>query len=197
MKGFTMRRGLAVLAFLACTMMVSAASAFVAVRYPLTRLGTYWTTVQSYDSTGGAMVGAEALIYNSGDSSWIGDLVYISAKNQVKHDTILANYSKVAGVVIGGQRTAMQTYADSASVGTLAATAGQKVILAVRGRVWMTMDTTAGIAPGTLVVPSDRQGMRGRFKGKTTIVDTAYRVIGRLPDSGVTNTKRLVNLSIK
>jgi hypothetical protein len=185
------------LAFVLTVAMTSAVTMAVGQLYPAVRIGAYWTTNIAFDSTNVGAVGGQVLPYLSGDSSWIGDVVYISAKNTIKHDTILTNYNNVAGVVVGGTRTSMQATADSGSVGSLAATNGQRVLVLTKGRAWVTLDTQPGAPPGTLMFPSNRQGQRGRVVKRTTAIDTFYRALGRIVDTGVLGTKRLINVSIK
>lgn len=173
-------------------------AAVVAPTYPMVRLGSYWTSVQAFDSTNIGVSGGQVLTYLAGDSEFVGSVAYISAKNTVKMDTILTHYNNVAGVVIGGSRTSFQGLPDSASVGTLAAIAGQRVFVLIQGRTWVTLDTVGtGISPGSMMIPSNKQGMRGRVAAKTTAIDSFYRALGKIVDTGVVNTKRLINVSIK
>lgn len=186
---------LAVLALFVCA---TAFTAVVATLYPVARIATFWTSNQAFDSTNIGVVGGQVITYLAGDSEWVGRVVYVSAKNTVKHDTILTNYNKVAGVVVGGTRTSNQAYPDSASVGTLAAVSGQRVFVLIQGRAWVTIDTVGtGISPGQVMIPSNKQGMRGRVAAKTTAIDSFYRAVGKLVDTGVVNTKRLINVNIK
>jgi hypothetical protein len=167
-------------------------------KYSIQLIGTFWNTSQRLDSAGsGGQIGGKVVSYVAGDSEFVGSVVYIFAKNTTKLDTILTNYNKVAGVVMGGARTSFNGYADSASVGTLAATVGQVVYVLVNGRAWVTVDTQAGIAPGSEIIPSNRQGQRGRVAAKTTAIDSFYRAIGRIVDTGVIGTKRVANINIR
>ena len=162
------------------------------------RIGPFYTTVTPFDSTNIGAVGGRVVTYLAGDSEFVGSLVYVSAKNTTKLDTVLTHYNNTAGVVVGGSRTGMRGSTDSSDVGTLVAIAGQRVLVATQGRVWVTVDTVGtGIAPGTAVIPSNKQGMRGRVAARTTIIDTFNRIVGRLVDTGVVNTKRLINLNVK
>lgn len=191
-----LRGALAVLGLVLAT----AAVAFVAAqpKYSIAGLATYWNTIQRQDSAGsGGQVGGKVITYVAGDSEFIGSVVYMFAKNTTKLDTVLTNYNKVVGVVVGGQRQSGQAFADSASVGTLAATSGQFVIVLTQGRAWVTVDTQAGITPGAVIIPSNRQGQRGRVAAKTTAIDSFYRAIGRIVDTGVIGTKRLANINIR
>lgn len=193
-----MNRALKSFAILAAFVCSVSATAYVATLYPIARIATFWTSNQNFDSTNIGVSGGMVTTYLAGDSEWIGRVVYISAKNTVKEDTILTNYNKVAGVVIGGTRTSNQGYPDSASVGTLAAITGQRVYVLYQGRAWVTVDTVGtGISPGSVMIPSNKQGMRGRVAAKTTAIDSFYRAVGKLVDTGVVNTKRLINVNIK
>lgn len=175
-----------------------AAVTFVAQpKYNTTLIGTYWATSQRFDSTKGGGIGCRVEVYNAGDSEWVGDLTYLSAINTVKHDTVLANYNSIAGIVVGGQRLGMLSYADSTSVGTLAATSGQRVIICYDGRAWTTHDTTATTLPGTQIIPSNRQGQRGRYGSRTTAVDTFNRIFGKGLDTGLTARRTLVRITVR
>ncbi len=176
------------------TAFVDATIAFTNVQ----RIGPFYTTAAPFDSTNIGAVGGRVITFLAGDSEFVGSVVYVAAKNTTKLDTVLTHYNNTAGVVVGGSRNNMRGSTDSSDVGTLAAIAGQRVLVATQGRVWVTVDTVGtGIAPGTAVIPSNKQGMRGRVAARTTVIDTFNRIIGRLVDTGVVNTKRLINLNVK
>ncbi len=178
-------------------MALSAFAVFTGTYYNVARIGPYFITNYPFDSTNMGNTGGQVVTYLSGDTEYIGQVVYISAKNTVKHDTVATHYNALAGVVVGGTQTNMQASGDSASVGDTASFIGGRVLVLVTGRAWVKTDTTAAFSPGTMVVPSNRSGQAGKVQARTTAIDTFFRSVGRIVDSGVTNTKRLINVKVK
>src|SRR5262245_30918439 len=181
-----------------------ATSAFTSAYFAYTnvaKIGPFYTTSHAFDSLKSRQVGGAVVTHTvaASESVSVGDVVYITGTAMtIKRDTILANYTRIAGVVVGGQRTNMQGAIDSTNVGTLAATGGQKALVLVRGRAWVTVDTiTGGISAGSTLIPSNRQGQRGRVTAKTTAIDSFYRKVGQIPDSGVAGRRAVVNVNIK
>jgi len=170
-------------------------NAFVTT-YPLIRTGPAVTTTLPFDSTTGGQAGCiQSRIFNANDSLRVGQVTYFTAKNKVDASATLANYNAIAGVVIGGARTSMATTFAIADTSTLAATANQRVILCITGRLYVLVDTvTGGIAPGKQIIPSL---VKGRVKERSTAIDTFYRVFGKMVDTGVRNSVALAQIAIR
>lgn len=169
-------------------------SAIGGTYYNVARIGPYFTTTSAFDSATGGAAGGMVRTYLSGDTEYVGNVVYLSAANTVSHSATLANYNKVMGIVVGGTKTNMRASGDSASVGDTASFIGGRVIVLVKGRAWVYLDTGAGIAPGTEILASAKAGMGGRLTGRTTAIDSFYRIVGEVVDSGVSGTKQLANI---
>jgi len=193
-KGLLLSLGLAGVLTLAAFSTPPAFLTTVVVRV----LGPWYTSPMPFDSSAINQVGGHVQFYLAGDSCWIGQIVFISAKNTVKPGTTLANYNTVAGVVVGGTRTSMQASVAVADTFTLAATANQRVIVMDVGRFWV-LDSGGGKSPGTLVRPTAASAIHsgGRMASATTAIDTNYRVIGRLVDTSVSGKAALVQIHVK
>lgn len=183
-----MKKTLAILTF---AVVLVAAAAYRSVQ----RIGPFFTSTVNFDSTAGGQVGGEVRTYLAADSLRIGDVVYISAANTVAKSATLANYNTLAGVVVGGARQNMNASIDTAGVSVLAATANQRVVVLRRGRTYVTNDANATLSAGALVIPSDATA--GRVEVKTSAIDTAYRVVGRVPIGGAVNTKVLIDVNVR
>lgn len=141
--------------------------------------------------------GGVAEAYKAGDSARMGRVMYFSAANEVKSSVTLANYNTLAGVVCGGARTSMKCLRNLTDTSTLVATSGQKVLLIVRGRYYVLLDTASGISPGTAIIPGSCSTCAGRARGRTTALDTFYRVFGKILDTGVTNKAVLADIRVR
>lgn len=186
--------GLFVLAFLA----VSGFAIVTGTYQNVTRIGPFMMSTFAFDSNAIGQVGNPGTnVYIAGESLFVCRSVYLSARNTVKNDSTIASYNKAMGIVIGGTRTSMQASTDSLGCADLAATVGQRVLVLSIGRTWVVMDTQAGVAPGTLIMTSSKPGMRGRMMAKTTPIDSLYRVMGRIIDSGALGRRVLAHINVK
>jgi len=160
------------------------------------RIGPHWTSSAAWDSAAGNQAGARVVYALAADSVKIGDVVYWSSGNHVNKSATLADYNTIAGVVVGGARQSMKTSYVAADVGTLAATANQRVVIAKEGRVWLANDTVAaGVAAGSRVSPSIY--VAGKVKNPTTAIDTAGRVFGRFVMAGALSSTVLADIIVK
>lgn len=167
MERFSIRRGLALAAFVAVVVIgsIGAASfrsnatggtsmiAGSAIRF----IGPFYSTQLSFDSTNGGQVGGEVKIYIAADTLRIGEVVYESANNTVNKSATAGNHDKVMGVVIGGRSTAMDCSLLAADVGTIAALPNRPVVLLRRGRTYVRVDSitaTDTVHAGESIKPS-------------------------------------------
>src|SRR5678810_561659 len=89
-------------------MSVSAFTILTTTYKQVKTLGPYYNTTEKYSASLGGQAGGEVRIFLNGvDTLIVGDVVYISANNTVRKSATLANYNKVAGVVVGGTKTNM------------------------------------------------------------------------------------------
>lgn len=186
-----------IIAILGLVVAVTAFAAVTTTYRSVQRLGPYYSSIMGYDtSLAGGAVGGEVRIYKNGtDTLIVGDVVYLSARNTVLKSATLANYNTIIGVVVGGQKTNMQAVVTKPASTDTAATSGQNVLVMSHGRTWIWADTTtAGIAPGTKVIPSL---VAGKAKARTTAIDSFYRIFATVIDSGVRNTATLALISVK
>lgn len=146
------------------------ATAFVTTTMPLTKFGPFYTSQLAFDSLTGGQAGGQVRVYLANDSLTIGDYVYDSTTNKVAKSATLVSYNKAVGFVVGGARTSMRPSVASADVGTLAATANQRVIVLMCGRAWV--KTADSVYPGDQLIPG---AVAGRLKRRTTAIDTFTR----------------------
>lgn len=170
-------------------------SAFVTVAN-VSRIGPHFTSTAAWDSVTGAQAGGRVEYALATDSVKIGDVVYWASANHVNKSTTLADYNAIAGVVVGGARQSMRTSYVSADVGTLAATAQQRVIILKAGRAWVANDTVvAGLSAGDRISPSIY--VAGKVKAPTTAIDTAGRVFGRVVTAAAASATVLADINVK
>jgi hypothetical protein len=184
---------------------VAGASILVTTFQPIQRLGPYFTSTVGYDTGNGGMVGGQVHFYRAGtgtgETLFVGDVVYDSEAstnpqgNTVFKSATLASYSRIAGVVVGGTFTNMRAVTSAPGATDTAAFVGQTVAVLQCGRTWIKVDAAAGLAPGTLIIPSTTTA--GKVKGTLSLPDTFYRTIGRLVDTGIVSTSVLANVCIK
>lgn len=187
------RRTLFMLAMIVAT---SAFTALVTTYRPVQRIGPYFGSSNAYSSTTGGQVGGYVEIYkDTVDTMFVGEVVYLVKKNVVTKNATLANYNTLVGVVVGGTKTNMQGVTSAPGATDTAALANQNVLVLRYGRTWVRVDTvTAGIPAGALIIPSL---VAGKVKAKSTAIDTAYRVIGRMLDTGIASTQVLALINVK
>lgn len=176
---------------LALVMAVAVTAAFVTTR-SVQRMGPFYTSTVNWDSTTGSQVGGEVRIFLAADSLKIGDVVYVSAANKVAKSTTLANYNTLAGVVVGGARHTMFASVASADVGTLTATANQRVLVLKQGRAWVANDGSTTLTYGASIIPSD--SVAGKVEVRGAALDSMHRVIGRVPIGGAGTVLADVNV---
>lgn len=181
MERFSIRRGLAVAAFVAVAVIgsIGAASfrsnatggtsmiAGSAIRF----IGPFYSTQLSFDSTNGGQVGGEVRIYLATDTLRIGDVAVYTGNNTVNKSSTGSAHEKVMGVVVGGRSTSMDCSLLSADVGTIAALPGRPVVLLRRGRTYVRVDTvtaTDTVHAGDRIKPST--GIAGRVKPATSSI---------------------------
>lgn len=159
------------------------------------RIGPHYTSSAAWDSAAGNQAGGRVVYALAADSEKIGDVVYWSGNNAVSKSATLANYNAIAGVVVGGARQSMRPSYVAADVGTLAATANQRIIILKEGRAWVQNDTvTGGITAGTRIIPSL---VAGKIKAASTAIDSAGRVLGRIVVGGAASTTVLADVVVK
>ena len=193
-----MRKLLPLVLMIIATASVTAGAMFFTTSYSQVQtIGPYTTSKIKSDTATGGAAGGDIRIYKNGvDTLIVGDVVYISANNTVRKSTTLANYSTIAGVVVGGTSTNMAAVTSTpAATDTAAKGATAKVLVMARGRTWVRIDAAAGIAPGSLLLPSTT--VAGKVKGFGTAIDTFYRSVGRLIDTGIVSTQVLAHISVK
>jgi|SRR5678809_221714 len=185
------------LGLLLFVMAVGAFTAFTTTYKQVKTLGPYYNTTEKYSASLGGQAGGEVRIFLNGvDTLIVGDVVYISANNTVRKSATLANYNKVAGVVVGGTKTNMSGATSAPAATDTAATAGQQVLVLTTGRAWVRVDTVAvGIPAGTLIQPSIY--VAGKVMAKAASIDSLNRVIGRMIDSGGLSTQALAHINVK
>lgn len=155
-------------------------------------VGPYFTSPVAFDSTSANQVGGRVQYYLAADSCRIGQVVYMSSKNNVKPSATVADYNAVVGVVVGGTRTSMQASIALADTSTLAATIGQRVIVLKQGRTWV-LNSAAGIGPGIQVIPTTTAGRMG---ARTTAIDSLRRIFGKMVDTAVSGKAALVDINV-
>jgi hypothetical protein len=165
----------------------------------VTRFGPFFNSQVAFDSLTGGQPGGMVRIAIVGgtDSLKIGDVVYWSDTNKVTKSATLANYSMIAGVVVGGIRHSNRTSIAAADVGTVTAIAGQQVVICKVCRTWMQSSNNAVLIAGRRILPSD--SIAGRFDSSLTasVIDTFYRMIGRTVTAAPALGTALVDVNIK
>lgn len=169
------------------------AAYLVVTTVPVRIAGPFLTTPVAFDSATGSQIGCQVQYYIASDSSRIGQLVFHSGHNTVKPSATLADYNKIAGVVVGGTRTNMQASIAVADTSTLAAINGQRVIVCVRGRYWV-LDSAGGDGPGIILRPS---GTAGRAAAALAAIDSNSRNFGRVIDTIIGGKTGLVQINVK
>ena len=170
--------------------------AFVTTYASIARIGPFYTSTVGFDTAAGGQVGGQVRYYKNGvDTLIVGDVVYLSANNTVRKSTTLANYNTIAGVVVGGNKTSMRGITSSPVSTDTAATANGTAIVLSCGRAYVRIDAAAGIAPGLLIQPSTN--VAGKVMAKASTIDSLYRSVGRLVDTGVVSTQVLANICIR
>lgn len=172
---------------------LTAFTSFLATTVPVRYLGPFFTSPVAFDSATGAQFGGQVQYYIASDSVRIGQIVYHSGHNTVATSATLANYNKIAGVVVGGYRTNMQASVAVADTSTLAATANQRAIVMVRGRFWV-LDSAGGDGPGIVLRPS---GTAGRAAAALAAIDSNSRNFGRVIDTIIGGRTGLVQINVK
>lgn len=184
----------ALLVFLAST----GAALFVASYSKAVDTGPYTISRTSFDATTGGSAGGDVVWFKNGaDTLLVGDVVYISANNTVRKSATLANYNTIVGVVVGGIKTSSRVQSTIPGASDTAAYANSRVLVMRRGRYWVKIDSGQGYAPGSVIIPSSKAGEGGKVTAKTTAIDSFYRAIGKLVDSGITSTRILAEISVR
>lgn len=177
--------------------LVSAFTSYLAVTTAsIVKFGPFYASNNAFVGVSGGQVGGRVQYYAAGDSVAIGDVVYIATADSVKRSATLANYNKLAGVVVGGTRTGGSAASIAAAdVGTLAATQGQTAYVLKQGRTWVANDANATLTAGALIQPSVTTA--GKVVVQAAIIDSLYRNVGRVPVGGLASTSVLADISIK
>lgn len=187
------KKKLLALAGVASAILLIAAAPFLATTVQVRFIGPFTTSPIAFDSAAGAQIGGTTQFYNASDSVRIGQIVYHSGHNTVAASATLADYNKIAGIVVGGYRTNMQASVSVADTSTLAATANQKVIVLQRGRFWV-LDSAGGDGPGIIVRPS---GTKGRAAAALAAIDSNSRNFGRVIDTIIGGKTGLIQINVK
>lgn len=156
----------------------------------------YLTSSVVWDSLGGKQTGGIVFQYNAGtsESLKVGDVVYMKANNAVGKSATLATNNPLVGIVVGGQRlTGNGAATDSSDVGTLVATAGQKVWVVTHGRAWT--KTSDSVYFGDQIIPGS--AVAGTIKRRTTAIDSLNRIIGRAISTIDSGKKVVVSVNVK
>ena len=166
----------------------------------LDRRGPFIVSTVAPDSLTGAQVGGfvQHTIAGTSDTLLVGDVVYWADTNKVKKSATLANYSMIAGVVVGGALIDRnRAHTASTDVGTQAAAPGQWVVILKQGRTWMKSSNNAAWIAGRRVLPSD--SIAGRLDTSLTaaVIDTFYRLVGRTVGAAAALGTVLVDVNIK
>lgn len=178
-------------------LLAGAATMLPVTTYPVARNIPFFTSNVAFDSLTGGQPGGQVRFVLADDSLLVGDIVYWSDTNTVNKSATLANYSMIAGVVVGGTRLSSQSSVASADVGTLAATVGQRVIILKQGRTWIRSGQNGIVIAGRRILPSD--SIAGRFDTSLTasVIDTFYRMVGRTVTAAPALGIALVDVNIK
>lgn len=172
--------------------LIAAFAVYEAAYIPVRVIGPYYRSQASFDSATGAAVGGMVQTYLAADSLRVGQIVYTTVRNTVDASATLTAYNAITGVVVGGTRTGMQASVNITDTSTLAATAGQRVVVLRQGRFWV-LDSTGAINPGIAVRPS---GTKGRMAAQLNVPDTFHRVFGRMVDTASSGKAGLVDINI-
>jgi hypothetical protein len=172
-------------AFLGLALFAVAVSGFTTAMLAtmsVTRFGPFFMPQTAFDSLTGGQPGGQVRVYIVGgttDTLLVGDVVYFSDTNKVTKSATLANYNRLAGVVVGGTRTDNRAAVTASEVGGSAGTSGQRVFVLKQGRTWIRSSQNAVIIAGKTVLPSD--SIAGRFDTTLTaaVIDTQHRILGR------------------
>lgn len=156
--------------------------------------GPFFYAQTTYPTACGGAV--RTYLTGTNDTEKIGNVVYLT-QDSVKHSATLANYNSLAGVVVGGANTSMKGSCTVADTGAIAAFPGQQVLVLYSGRAYVLVDTEAGFAAGTGVVPSVKSAMAGRLAARGTAIDTFYRIFGKTADTAVSGKAVLVDVRVK
>lgn len=162
------------------------------------RIGPFWRSVATYDSLTALQAGGRVVIAHNGeasDSLRIGQVVFWSDTNEVSVSATLADYNKIAGVVVGGASTDMQAGTAISDTSTLAAVPGARVIVLVQGRTWVLNDANGAITIGQRIIPSD--ATQGRAEVITTAIDSNFRAIGKAVVGSAASKAILTEVNIK
>lgn len=160
------------------------------------RVGPHFSSAARWDSVTGGQAGGLVVYALAADSEKIGDVVYWSSDNHVSKSATIADYNAIAGVVVGGARQSMRPSYVAADVGTLAATANQRIIILKEGRAWVANDTVAaGITAGTRIQPSIY--VAGKVKAAASSIDSLARTFGRIVIGGAASTTVLADITVK
>lgn len=193
------------LGFVVAVALVSGTSAFTAVwafsTAQIQRIGPFYTSQVAPDSLLGNNTGGRfnyAMVGGTTDTLLIGDVVYWSDTNKVTKSTTRANYSMIAGVVVGGAFTGNNVaHISSSDVGTQASASNKWVMICKQCRTWMRSGDNGIMIAGRRVLPSD--SVAGRFDSSLTasVIDTFYRMIGRTVTATPAAGVGLVDVNIK
>lgn len=191
-----MKRFIPLVLIVLCAAFVGGVGAIAVVKTgPVARLGPFYTSSAAWDSATGLQPGGRVIYFISADSEKIGDVVYISSVNHVSKSATIANYNAVAGVVVGGARVSMLASIQAADVGTLAATANQRVIVLRQGRTWVKADAADSLRAGALIQPSTT--VAGAAMNKGSALDSLYRVIGKMVTTGAASATALAEINVR
>lgn len=161
---------------------------------PVARIGPFYTSSAAWDSATALQPGGRVVYFIAADSEKIGDVVYISSVNHVSKSSTIANYNAIAGVVVGGARVNMQASIQASDVGTLVATANQRVIVLREGRTWVKADAADSLRAGARVQPSTT--VAGATMNLATI-DSLGRVFGKMITTGAASAVALAEINVR
>lgn len=104
----------------------------------------------------------------------IGDVVWLSADNTVNKSAVLADHSKVIGVVVGGDATSGEVGGPKSAYGAKAANsvaAGMNVLVHVYGAQYVVCDAATAVGPICASIT-----VAGRVRAATPLVVAAGAV---------------------
>lgn len=108
----------------------------------------------------------------------VGDtVIWHTAAEEVTKDNTTGLHTKRAGIVVGGTQTGLKALAGSDAVGTLAASAGEQVLVCYSGIAWG-IAQPADVAIGDKLRPDTTTA--GRLLDGTDTTDTAAGITGKV-----------------
>jgi hypothetical protein len=131
---------------------------------------THFSSIQTGPSKEGySGTGGNVKVFIGAGQLTVGQPVFFSDVNTVNVSATAANYSRYAGVVVGGKRTDMRVLHDTSHVGVIACAAGEDVIVQIDGIAWVVANVAVAITDSVIMSASS---------GKVTPGTTANQILG-------------------